>query len=93
VVTIACLIVLVASAVVVFVDASARDWRDNRWAKGPLVWSVGVLGFWIGVVPLYLDQRSKAPLKQGPRGSPPRAAPKPAAQAGPDTSGSVPPPG
>jgi uncharacterized membrane protein YdcZ (DUF606 family) len=56
---------LAALAIVVWVglDARQRDWTGNRIGNKTWHWVVGALFVSIIVVPLYLYQRTRVPLK------------------------------
>jgi hypothetical protein len=56
---------LVGLAIVVWVglDARQRDWTGNRIGNKTWHWVVGALFVWIIVIPLYLYQRTRVPLK------------------------------
>jgi hypothetical protein len=56
---------LVGLATVVWVglDARRRDWSGNRIGNKTWQWVVGALFVWIIVIPLYLYQRTRVPLK------------------------------
>lgn len=57
------LLVVVGTTVWVGADASKRDWRNDRFASSTAHWVIGSLLLWIVVFPLYLSQRTHAPLK------------------------------
>jgi hypothetical protein len=56
-------LVALATAVWVGIDARQRDWTGNRIGNKTWQWIVGALLFWIIVLPLYLFQRRRVPLK------------------------------
>lgn len=57
------LLLVVGSTVWLGVDASKRDWSENKFASSTAHWVVGSLGLWIVAFPMYLVHRSRAPLK------------------------------
>jgi hypothetical protein len=59
------LVVVIGTAIWVGLDASQRDWSNNKFAKSPAVWVLGCLLLWIVAFPVYLAQRSSVPLKTG----------------------------
>jgi hypothetical protein len=83
------LLIVVASAVWVGVDAQTRDFSDHRFARSTTQWVIGMLGLWIVAFPVYLVARGKVPL----RGAPPSLAATPPLADGGMASGSVAPPG
>ena len=65
--TVLLLLVVVATAVWVGVDASGRDWSGDRFANSPTKWIVGMLLLWIIVFPVYLARRGRAGAGPVPR--------------------------
>jgi hypothetical protein len=55
-------IIVVGSTVWVGLDARKRDFSDVRFADNSAEWIVGCILLWIVVFPIYLVQRSRAPL-------------------------------
>ena len=79
------LLLVVGSTVWLGVDASKRDWSENKFASSTGRWVIGSLGLWIVAFPVYLVHRGRAPLKN--------AGPPVVPFAPPESSGaSVPPP-
>ena len=60
---VAILLMIVATTIWLYYDASQRDWSQSGFAKAPWQWVVGSLLLWIVVFPLYLLQRGKATPK------------------------------
>ena len=56
-------LVIVGTTIWVAVDASRRDWSNNKFANAPWKWIAGSLLLWIVAFPVYLAQRGKAPIK------------------------------
>jgi hypothetical protein len=57
------LLLVVGSTVWLGVDASKRDWSENKFASSTGRWVIGSLGLWIVAFPVYLVHRRRAPLK------------------------------
>jgi hypothetical protein len=57
------LLVIVGTTVWMGMDASGRDFSDNKFARATWQWVVGGLGLWIVAFPAYLVCRGRAPLK------------------------------
>lgn len=57
--------IVVGSAIWVGVDASKRDWRNDRFATKTAYWVLGTLLLWLLIFPTYLIHRSRVPLKNG----------------------------
>jgi hypothetical protein len=57
------LLLIVGTTIWIGVDASQRDWRENRFCNTAWKWVVGSLLLWIVIFPVYLVQRGRAPQK------------------------------
>jgi hypothetical protein len=57
---------IVGTTIWLGVDASGRDWSDNRFASATWKWVVGCLFLWIVAFPAYLAMRGNAPRKGAP---------------------------
>ena len=55
--------IVVGSAIWVGVDASKRDWRNDRFATKTAYWVLGTLLLWILIFPTYFIHREHVPLK------------------------------
>jgi hypothetical protein len=53
--------VQLATVVWVAVDASKRDWSQDKFANRPWKWILGCLLLWIVAFPVYLARRGNAP--------------------------------
>jgi len=56
-------LIALASAIWVGVDASRRDWTENRFCNRTWKWVLGCLVLWIIAFPAYLVQRGRVPAK------------------------------
>lgn len=56
-------LVILASTLWVAYDSGRYDWKQTGFAKARWQWIVGTLLAWIVMFPIYLFQRSRAPLK------------------------------
>jgi hypothetical protein len=57
------LVLIVATSIWVAVDATGRDWSNDKFADRPWKWIVGCVLVWIIVFPMYLVRRNRAPLR------------------------------
>ena len=56
-------VVIGFSSIWVWRDAGRREWSEVRFASRAWMWPVGTLLAWIIVLPIYLFQRNRVPVK------------------------------
>jgi len=56
-------LIVIGTAIWVGVDASKRDWKNDRFATKTAYWVLGSLLLWILIFPTYLIHRTHVPLK------------------------------
>jgi hypothetical protein len=84
---------VVGATIWVAMDASGRDWSDNRFADASWKWVAGVLLLWFVAIPLYLVHRRRVPGTGSAAGPVVAAGAFTAPEKPEAASKSVPPPG